>query len=1118
MYASQKARKLGIFSSLVAIVVCVILITGSTFSLFTGGTNADISISAGQIKVEANIENLKLSSLGVAQTGDKFANGGIAKLEGNQLDLSNVTPGDRAEFDIIVKNTSSVSISYAITWAIAGNLADYLTVTVDNAPFANGTTDWNDWLLENKTTDVKHTVAIELPKNINNDAMGLSATIDFDLAAVQYNAVDETVQSGDQLDLAVDYCDRAILANDVTLKENLVIPAGKTFTIYLGNYTIDTNDFEIVNNGTLFIEDVASQATVYSRRAASAAGSILGTIVNNGTLTVTENTTVETIENAGTATIEGATVATVENSGTATIAGATVATVNNAGSVAIEDATVETIANAGTATIAGATVANIDNTAEAELVINNATVTGSITADESADITINDGNFAFDLPTEWLGDELVTVENEDGSFGIASKWVAAIGEVQYTSVQDAIDAAEDGATITILRDVAIKSQNVQELVKKVYNREFYAGLVIPDDKAITLDLNGKAISYVDSYGDIDNVMILNLGKLTVNDSAEGGKISYTPVPSTSSYSKFYSTVFNCGTMTVNSGTIENLATAGVDSTDAIDNHSRLSHEYGNDCLLTVNGGTITGGYYYSIRLYTHYSEGVKNRVTINNGVLNNGIYAQHGESWYYPNPANNRLNVDMQVVINGGTFNNVDPDALIASVRFRLANPDNQAAKLEINGGTFNSYFQLQIQRGVYYTNGVSGATTPAEATGARNAEWLAANGTFIKGGKFLMLEKPNGDDTTNLNCFINGGDEFVANDDGYYTYLPYAPDTTWYDESTDEFVLTSARQLAGLAVLVNEGKATDVTIKLGCDIDITGINWVAIGNEDYQFEGTFDGCNYTIKGLTANSDGEIAFFYYLVSDTIVKDVNFSDVNVNGKSAGVVSVYMSGGSIENVHVLSGSVTGTNYAASFVAVQGYYGASIKNCTNYANITSNFIAAGFGGYLWYDSNIENCVNYGNVTGANRAGGIAAHLGGTVTGCTNNGEIIGNGGMGAGGIVAVLSSASTIENCVNNGNVTNNGTDVYNSLAGGILGVTPGSAVTIKNCTNNGNITAKANWAAGIASSHYGSLTVIGCENKGAVIGATGAYGVTSDKGMFSGTNVATDCIDNGTATVA
>ena len=452
MYASQKARKLGIFSSLVAIVVCIVLITGSTFSLFTGGTNADISISAGQIKVEANIENLKLSSLGVEQTGGKFANGGTAKLEGNQLDLSNVTPGDRAEFDITVKNTSSVSISYAITWAIAGDLADYLTVTVDDAPFEKGTTDWNDWLLENKDRNVKHTVAIELPKNINNDAMGLSATIDFDLAAVQYNAIDETVESADQLELAINSLDGAKLEDNIVVPEGeqIVIPENKEFTIDLNGYTITSEDGEspIVNNGELtIIGETASYALV--KRAASE--KTVSTITANGASAIVNN---------GIAYIEGVTIIgnnakdvapVIVNNGEMTISNTTIKNTAVNGDSAIE--------NYADLTLNGVTVigAPMDETGypdyaivnAGELEITDSNVTsdrGAIRNNGTANLVINSGNFIVTDAADGRNMTLHTI------YGYGSSTVTIYDgnfEMNHTSTSGASVICPYGATIYI---------------------------------------------------------------------------------------------------------------------------------------------------------------------------------------------------------------------------------------------------------------------------------------------------------------------------------------------------------------------------------------------------------------------------------------------------------------------------------------------------------------------------------------------------------------------------------------------------------------------------------------------------------------------------------------------
>lgn len=346
--------------------------------------------------------------------------------------------------------------------------------------------------------------------------------------------------------------------------------------------------------------------------------------------------------------------------------------------------------------------------------------------------------------------------------------VAEINGVGYKSLQAAIDAAADGAEIDIIADFALAAQNAQEMFKPAYNRESYCGIYIPDDKAIVLDLNGHTVSYEDAYGDVDNVMVLNLGNLTINDSEGGGKLTYKPVAGSTTYSYFYSTIFNCGTLTINAGTIENTAEAETDVTNAVDNHSRLSHEYGNDCVLNVNGGTLNGAYYYAIRQYTHYFEGVKNRVTINNGAINGGIYMQHGESWYYADASKNRLNVDCYLTINGGVIDiNNTPDQW-GKIKVRINNPDNNAFGLDIIGGTINVPVDFQVQRGVFYTNGVSGATTPAEAAGTRNAEWLETNGGFITGGTFASAGDTN-DVTTNLASFLAEGYALEDNEDSTY-------------------------------------------------------------------------------------------------------------------------------------------------------------------------------------------------------------------------------------------------------------------------------------------------------------------------------------------------------------
>lgn len=350
--------------------------------------------------------------------------------------------------------------------------------------------------------------------------------------------------------------------------------------------------------------------------------------------------------------------------------------------------------------------------------------------------------------------------------------VAQIGEVLYTTLQAAINAADNNDEIDVIADIELIAQDAQSMFGKnnYHNQESYCGIYIPDDKAVVLDLNGNTISYVDQYNNVSNVMIMNLGTLTINDTEGDGVITYKPEAINDNYWKYYSTIFNCGTVIVNAGTIENTCETITAVTNAVDNHSRLSHEYENDCHLIVNGGTLIGANYRAIRQYTHYFEGVENRVIINDGTVKGGIYMQHGDSWYYADPSSNRLNVDSYLTINGGTITTItDAEGNdYGHIRMYLNNPDNNAYGLEINGGIIDVPVILQVQKGYYYLNGSYGDMAHEE-TAASNETWLEENGGFISGGTFSSLGT-TGDVQTDLSLFLVEGFRTVENNDGTWT------------------------------------------------------------------------------------------------------------------------------------------------------------------------------------------------------------------------------------------------------------------------------------------------------------------------------------------------------------
>ena len=92
-------------------------------------------------------------------------------------------------------------------------------------------------------------------------------------------------------------------------------------------------------------------------------------------------------------------------------------------------------------------------------------------------------------------------------------------------------------------------------------------------------------------------------------------------------------------------------------------------------------------------------------------------------------------------------------------------------------------------------------------------------------------------------------------------TWGDYA-DTSWYTdhESNNEYHITTAEQLAGLAKLVNTDPGTTnfagKTFYLESDLDLSGHEWISIGTgsggtqSKYSFCGVFDGQGHVISNL----------------------------------------------------------------------------------------------------------------------------------------------------------------------------------------------------------------------------------------------------------------------------
>ena len=277
--------------------------------------------------------------------------------------------------------------------------------------------------------------------------------------------------------------------------------------------------------------------------------------------------------------------------------------------------------------------------------------------------------------------------------------------------------------------------------------------------------------------------------------------------------------------------------------------------------------------------------------------------------------------------------------------------------------------------------------------------------------------------------------------------------DTEWYDETSTEFEISTAEQLAGLAELVNNGKNfSDKTILLTADIVLNDTSnwenwensapnntWTLIGNWPNKFSGTFDGQGHTVSGIYINSENSLQGLFGYNGGTI-------------KNIGVTESYIKGG------YCVGGVCGRNYDGT-----------ISNCYNSGNVSSNDYNVGGVCGDNYHGTISNCYNSGTINGDSNVGGVCGdNEYGTISNCYNAGTVNGNSCIGG---VCGSDYHGTISNCYNIGTVSIivsvNGN---NNTIGGVCGLHYG---TISNCYNSGTINGDSH-VGGVCGRNYGTIS--------------------------------------------
>jgi len=350
----------------------------------------------------------------------------------------------------------------------------------------------------------------------------------------------------------------------------------------------------------------------------------------------------------------------------------------------------------------------------------------------------------------------------------AAEKVAKVGETEYATLQEAVNAA-DGKTVQLLQDVT-------------------ASITIESGKTVTLDLNGKTLTNEDG-----KLTITNNGKLTIVDTsaAKSGKVDNV------THGK--AALINNGTATLDGGTYMRSQEDDENSKDSPGKNSYYTIVNASGAAMTINAGvSVTNKGNFSSMIRNGGEGPDASTLTINGGTFSGGINTVK----------NDEAGV---LVINGGDFSN--------TAQYVIMNWH----KTTINNGTFET---LESAEAVLFTSNWGGDAGAATSAG----ELTITGGTFKRATNTQKMIVDAYDEDNTGTASISGGtfDADVSrylesgkqqNADGSVGNIPryYYNSTTTTDTKKDDNKGTSPKTFdAGVGIYA-------VTAVLS----VTGMAWV---------------------------------------------------------------------------------------------------------------------------------------------------------------------------------------------------------------------------------------------------------------------------------------------------
>jgi thioredoxin len=287
------------------------------------------------------------------------------------------------------------------------------------------------------------------------------------------------------------------------------------------------------------------------------------------------------------------------------------------------------------------------------------------------------------------------------------------------------------------------------------------------------------------------------------------------------------------------------------------------------------------------------------------------------------------------------------------------------------------------------------------------------------------------------------------------------------------------------LILLGKAGVLWDRHFVLGTDIDLDpNLPERAIFRQGVvpAFSGVFDGNGHAISHLTIQGGSYLGLFGWVADPSSeIRNLSLIDPNMGGANyIGALAGWMENGTILDCSILGGRVSGNSYVGGLVG----NGSRIIGCSveQVEVVLTGYLPEGVGGLTFTAKEIVDCrVTGGLVRGSTDVGGLAARMGGTISGCCTSTRIeTGEQGislwLNMGGLVG--NNAGTVEDSYSTSSVTQ--TDPSTLLAllpsgvGGLVGWNDGM---IRRSYSTGTVVASAGGALPGTELDVGGLVGLG-----------------------------------------